>query len=223
VEDVLDGLERAPLVGLSYGAGLAIRTMGLAPERVSRVALVSPSGIAAGSVLPMLARVVLPMLLYRLRPTRARLLRAARPLLTELEDPAFGPAVRQLGAVYRHLRLDAGLPRTATEEELGDFGGPVAVFASEEDAFFPARAVLPRAEEIFPNLVMAERLEGCRHVPSKAAFRRVNERVLAFLAAEPDGTWPRPREALGDPHDHPTESGNEAPCRSCGGTGLLGA
>ena len=190
VEDVLDGLglERAPLVGLSYGAGLAIRTMGIAPERVSRAALVSPSGIAAGSVLPMLARVVLPMLLYRLRPTRARLLRAARPLLTEPEEPAFGPAVRQLGAVYRHLRLDAGLPRTATEEELGGFGGPVAVFASEEDAFFPARAILPRAEEIFTNLVMAERLEGCRHVPSKAAFRRVNERVLAFLAAEPDGT-----------------------------------
>jgi pimeloyl-ACP methyl ester carboxylesterase len=190
VEDVLDGLglERAPLVGFSYGAGLAIRIMGIAPERVSRAALVSPSGIAAGSVLPMLARVVLPMLLYRLRPTRARLLRAARPLLTEPEEPAFGPAVRQLGAVYRHVRLDAGLPRTATEEELGGFGGPVAVFACEEDAFFPARVVLPRAEEIFPNLVLAERLEGCRHVPSKAAFRRVNERVLAFLAAEPDGT-----------------------------------
>ena len=189
VEDVMDGLglERAPLVGLSYGAGLAIRTMGLAPERVSRAALVSPSGIAAGSVLPMLARVALPMLLYRFHPTRARLLRAARPLLTEPEEPAFSPAVRQLGAVYRHLRLDAGLPRMATEEELGGFGGPVAVFASEEDAFFPARVVLPRAEEIFPNLVLAERLEGCRHVPSKAAFRWVNERVLAFLAAEPGG------------------------------------
>jgi pimeloyl-ACP methyl ester carboxylesterase len=49
-EDVLDvlGLERAPLVGLSYGAAIAIRTMGLAPERVSRAALVSPAGIAAG-------------------------------------------------------------------------------------------------------------------------------------------------------------------------------
>src|SRR5215211_171785 len=34
MEDVLDGLglERAPLVGLSYGAAIAIRTMGLAPE-----------------------------------------------------------------------------------------------------------------------------------------------------------------------------------------------
>lgn len=83
------------------------------------------------------------MLFYRLRPTEERLLRAARPLLTEPKDPAFAPAVRQLGVVYRHLRLDAGLPRLATEEELRGFGGPVAAFASEEDAFFPAGAVLP--------------------------------------------------------------------------------
>ncbi|PLS85836.1 MAG: alpha/beta hydrolase, partial [Actinobacteria bacterium] len=36
----------------------------------------------------------------------------------------------------------------ATEDELRNFRGPVAVFASEEDAFFPARAVLPRAREV---------------------------------------------------------------------------
>jgi hypothetical protein len=59
--------------------------------------------------------------------------------------------------------------------------------ASEDDVFFPARAVLPRAREIFPNLVQAEILEGCRHVPSKVALERVNERTLAFLAG-PDET-----------------------------------
>ena len=125
MEDVLDGLglERAPLVGLSYGAGVAMRTMGLAPERVSKAALVCPSAIAAGSIPRMLVEVVVPMLLYRIRPTEERLLRAARPVLTEPEDPAFGPAVRQLGAVYRHVRLDTGLPRMATEEELEGFGG----------------------------------------------------------------------------------------------------
>src|SRR5215211_6622975 len=189
VEDVLDGLglERAPLVGLSYGAAIAIRTMGLAPERVSRAALVSPAGIAAGPFLRILVEIGAPTLLYRLRPTEERLRRAAMLLFTEAEDPAFGPAVRQLGAALRHLRLDADLPRTATEEELRGFGGPVAVFASEEDALFPARAVLPRAKEIFPNLALAELLEGCRHVPSKAALDRVNERVIAFLAG-PDET-----------------------------------
>ena len=189
VEDVLDGLglERAPLVGLSYGAGLAIRTMGLTPERVSRAALVSPASVAAGPVFRMLVGVAVPMVLYRLCPTEENLLHAASPLLTEPKDPDFGPAIRQLGAVYRYLRLDTGLPRTATEEELRGFGGPVAVFASEEDVFFPAGAILPRAREIFPNLALAESLEGCRHIPSKAGLGRTNEGVLAFLAG-PDET-----------------------------------
>jgi pimeloyl-ACP methyl ester carboxylesterase len=179
-EGLLDGLglQSVSVVGLSYGAGVAIRLMGHAPDRVSRAALVSPAAVAAGDISRMIVRVVLPMLAYRARPTRKRLLRAARPILTDPEDRA----VRQLGAIYRNVRLDAGLPRMATEEELGDYGGPVAVFASEEDVFFPARSVLPRAREILPHLVHAEDLEGCRHVPSALALRRVNESILAFLA-----------------------------------------
>jgi pimeloyl-ACP methyl ester carboxylesterase len=156
--------------------------MGVAPERVSRAALVSPAGIATGPFLQILVEIGVPTLLYRLRPTEERLMRAATPLYTEPEDPAFTPAVRQLGAALRDLRLDADLPRTATEEELRGFRGPVAVFASEDDVFFPARVVLPRAREIFPHLALTELLEGCRHVPSKVALERVNERILAFLA-----------------------------------------
>jgi len=123
--------------------------------------------------------VAVPMLLYRLRPTRERLLRAAKPILTEPEDLA----VRQLGTIYRHVRLDPGLPRTATEEGLEGFEGPVGVFAPEHDLFFLARAVLERAAEIFPNVVHAERPNGCRHVPSEAGFQYANQRILAFLAS----------------------------------------
>jgi pimeloyl-ACP methyl ester carboxylesterase len=190
MEDVLDevGLhEPVPLVGISYGAGIAIRTMGLAPERVCRAALVSPAGIASDPFWRILVEIGIPTLLYRLRPTEERLRRAAMRLYTEPEDPTFTPAVRQLGAALRHLRLDADLPRTATEEELRGFWGPVAVFASEGDVFFPARVVLPRAREIVPNLALTEILEGCRHVPSKEALALVNERILAFLAG-PDET-----------------------------------
>ncbi|QIN78177.1 alpha/beta hydrolase [Rubrobacter marinus] len=183
LEDVMDGLglERAPLVGLSYGAGIAIRTMGAVPERISRAALVSPAGLVRGPVPPMLARVVVPMLLYRLRPTDERLRRATAPLLTEPD----GLAVRQLGAVYRHVRLDAALPRLATEEELEGFGGPVAVFASENDLFFPAPAVLARAREVFPNLAHSECLAGCRHVPSRAALESVCDRIRVLLGSAP--------------------------------------
>lgn len=180
LEDVLDGLglEQAALVGLSYGAGVAIRVMGHAPERVSQAALVSPAAIAAGPIIRMLPEVVVPMFLYRLRPTGERLWRAAEPLLTEPDELT----VRQLGAVYRQVRLDTGLPRMATGEEVRNFKGPVAVFACEEDVFFPARRVLARAREIFPNIARAECLEGCRHVPSREALARVNEHILEFLS-----------------------------------------
>jgi pimeloyl-ACP methyl ester carboxylesterase len=179
-EDVIEGLglHRPPLVGLSYGAGIAIRVMGYAPERVSLAALVSPAAVARGKMSRMLLDVARPMFLYRLGPTSERLLRAARPILTEPEDLV----VRQLGAIYRNVRLDTGLPRMATREELRGFEGPVAVFASEHDVFFPARSVLARAEEIFPHLIRAECLEGCCHVPSRSVFGRINESILAVLA-----------------------------------------
>lgn len=179
VEDVLDGLglQSVPIIGLSYGAGLAVRVMGHAPERVSRAALVSPAGVASGGVLRMITRVALPMVGYRLRPTSERLSRAASPILTEPD----GPAVRQLGAIYRNVKLDSGLPRLATEDELRAFTRPVVVFASEDDVFFPATAVLPRAREIFPNLVRAELLRGCRHVPSASALALVNGYIKGFL------------------------------------------
>jgi hypothetical protein len=126
---------------------------------------------------PMLLQTVVPMMAYRLRPSREGLGRATRAILTEPDDLA----ERQLGAIYRHVKLDTQLPRMATEEELRDFGGPVALFASEQDVFFPDDAVVARAQVIVPNLVVAECLRGSKHVPTKAALGRVNEEILAFL------------------------------------------
>ena len=176
--EVLDGLGLglASFVGISYGAGLVLRLAGLAPGRVAGAVLVSPAGIAVGPIWPMLRETALPMLVYRARPNRERLLRAARPLLTDLEEPY----VRQLGLVYRHVKLDRELPRAATREELAGYGAPTLLFAAEDDLFFPAGKVIPRATEIIPNLE-TEALPGSRHVPSREAFAHINERTTAFL------------------------------------------
>ena len=90
------------------------------------------------------------------------------------------PAIVRSSA--RSLRAGPLSLRVTRRPVLATIGLAVAVFAAEEDLFFPARAVLPRAQEIFPDLALAESLVGCRHVPSKAALERVNERLLAFLA-----------------------------------------
>lgn len=176
--DVLDGLGlgRVPFVGISYGAGVALRLAGLAPDRVGGAVLVSPAGIALGPVWPMLRDVALPMLAYRASPSRERLLRAARPILSEPEEVY----VRQLGLVYRHVRLDRQLPRPATGEELAGYGGPTLLFAAERDVFFPPEKILPRARDLIHNLE-TETLPGSHHVPSREALARVNDRAAAFL------------------------------------------
>lgn len=176
--DVLDGLGlgRVPFVGISYGAGLVLRLAGLAPGRVAGAALVSPAGIAAGPIWPMIRETALPMLLYRASPNRKRLIRAARPILTDLEEPV----VRQLGLVYRHVRLDRQLPRAATAEELAGYESPTLLFSAERDVFFPADRVIPRARQIIPNLT-TETLPNDRHVPSRETFAKINDRIVAFL------------------------------------------
>lgn len=175
--DVLDGLglERPAFVGISYGGGLILRLAGLAPGRVARAVLVSPAGVAAGPIWPMVREVALPMLVYRASPGRERLLRAARPILSDPEEPY----VRQLGAVYRHVKLDRELPRAATREELSGYEGPTLLFAAEDDLFFPAQKVIPRAAEIIPNL-QTQALPG-RHVPSGKTFAHVNDLAAKFL------------------------------------------
>ena len=175
---VLDGLGlgRVPFVGISYGAGVILRLAGLAPDRVAGAVLVSPAGIAAGPVWPMVRKVALPMLAYRASPNPGRLLRAARPILTDLEEIY----VRQLGAVYRHVKLDRELPRKATREELSGYEGPTLLFAAEDDLFFPPDKVIPRAREVIPNL-RSETLPGSRHVPRKEAFAYIDGRIGALL------------------------------------------
>jgi pimeloyl-ACP methyl ester carboxylesterase len=179
LEAVLDGLglERAALVGISYGAGIALRLAGHAPERISRAALVSPAGLVGGPLAPMLIEVVVPMLRYCLAPNRERLLRAARPLLSEPDE---GLAT-QIGAVYRHVRLDPQLPRLTTVAELRDCAASFLVFAAADDLFFPGAAVAARAREVIPNLAGVEVLAGSRHIPTRAAFAQINDRLRAFL------------------------------------------
>jgi 2-hydroxy-6-oxonona-2,4-dienedioate hydrolase len=57
------------------------------------------------------------------------------------------------------------------------------VFAAEDDVHFPGPASIARAREVFPNVVEAEILAGCKHSPPfDDAFRRgLCSKIAAFL------------------------------------------
>jgi len=180
VVDLLDnlGIEKASFVGPSYGAGIIIRTAAYAPERISNAVLLMPSGIANGSLWKMINKIVYPMFLYRLFPSRSRLLQAVRPMFTEDMDDI---AVDVIGSVYLHVKLETQMPRLATKEELMDFKAPTLVLAGENDIIFPADKILPRAKEVIPNLIAAENLQRSRHFPSREILHYINDRIRMFL------------------------------------------
>jgi pimeloyl-ACP methyl ester carboxylesterase len=119
LSDVLDGLslERAHVVGVSWGGFVAIRLAASAPHRIQRLVLLVPAGVVKSPFWGGLTRVGLPMLRYRLSPSEKSLRGFVRNLLTTTDDdwtPYLGDAVRS-------YNMDMRIPALARPEELQGF------------------------------------------------------------------------------------------------------
>ena len=177
--DVLDGLglSSASFVGISYGAGVLLRLAAAHPERIDRAVLVVPAGIAdvpLGSMLKLAAG----YLSYRVVARRSIVVSTVRQLAGPDPDPLM---VESTALAFRGTQLDTEMPRNATADELRGLSAPVMVFAGEHDPLFPPARVLPRARDLFPNLVAAETLTGCAHILSAACAAALCARIQPFL------------------------------------------
>jgi len=181
VADLLDALEfeRSILVGGSYGAGIILRSAAIIPERIEKVILVNPSGIVSIPVSTMFFRLLIPLGLYYLSHSRAGLIRELRPMFAE--DPIPEDVIEMTQASFDHVNIEPAMPRNVTRAELARLTAPVLVITAEKDELFPAKAVVRRAKEVFPNLVAVETIAGSPHFisPDKRAF--LCERMDRFI------------------------------------------
>lgn len=178
--DILDalGLDAPGAIGVSYGAGVLLRLAELAPERISRAALVVPSGIV-NSPVPAMLRLAASYGLYRLRPSRARAASVTSLLAHGRADDLMVESVERS---FGGTKLETEMPRLARAEDLAAFRGPVIVIAGEHDPLFPPDRVLPAARSLFPNLEAASVLTGSGHIPSPEAAARLSARLIMFFS-----------------------------------------
>lgn len=178
--DVLDELEiqESNFIGGSYGAGVLLRLATIAPKRITKAVFIVPSGIANISVLQVLLKLGLPMVLYRILRTRKSLINAVKPLSSNVNDDT----LEMIEAVFLHMKVKVEMPRNATIEELKGFKAPTMVIAAEKDIMFPANKVIQRSEQIFPNLVVTDILQGATHMFQQGEeLTRVLDLILQFL------------------------------------------
>ncbi len=186
-EQLLDvlGLPTARIVGVSFGAGLTLRMAGTCPHRIERAALVVPAGFGYGSWARLVREIVLPSLAHRVRPAPHRLARVAYGIAgTAVTDTLRS----EIGEALTADRLETSLPGATTRAELRDLQAPVLVAATEDDLFFPARVVLPRARAVVPNLARVLSAPG-RHWPPPESLRMIDTAISEFLTPgnEPSG------------------------------------
>jgi len=181
--DVMDSLVimRAGLFGVSWGAFIARLTASLHPERVSRIGLMVPAGIANGSHLSGLAKMAFPLVRYKLRPTELNLKLLLSPIFTTWD----ADWAECFACSLNDWKMDTRIPPLARDEELESLQIPTLVLAADEDISFPGEAVIARIKRLVPS-AETELLRGCKHCPPTTdQFREwLGERLSRFYRAD---------------------------------------
>lgn len=170
-------IERAAVVGPSYGAGIILRLATFSPERIACSVLVSPAGLRLGSKLKMVKDILFPLGMYQFTKSEKHLI----TLTDRMSDGLMKDQDRRIiGDVFNYVRLEQDMPKLTTKKELSNYHSPTLVIAGTKDVFFPESKVKKAAEEAIPNLTAFKTYE-MGHFPSTDHLAEINEDILLFL------------------------------------------
>jgi pimeloyl-ACP methyl ester carboxylesterase len=146
------GLERAAVVGHSWGGGFALRFAELHPERVTRLALLAPGGLDVKDIweFRLLRLPVVGELAVRLTSTASvrHLLRKAFVHRERVPDDLIGEVVQELRSGRNRtarlrdmLRVERSVSWADTEVDLQLVRVPVLLLWGSKDRYFPVRLI----------------------------------------------------------------------------------
>ncbi len=177
--EVLDGLglERAAMIGVSFGAAVVLDLAAVLPGRITKAVLVTPAGFTGGVAPRLFVRLSIPWLLYRICPD------IAGRFMRRLWDRRVGYDVRffkLFDAAMRDVRLFIRPPGPFRRKDLDGFTAPVLVMLARDDALIPANSAGRHAEKIIPALFGVAVFDG-PHIPKRETLTLINERIMDFL------------------------------------------
>jgi pimeloyl-ACP methyl ester carboxylesterase len=180
--DVFDGLgiERAHVVGLSYGGWLALNFALAAPGKVQRLVLLDPAASFVPLNMQFFVRGFIPVLIP-IRPLTGAALRWFFRKGTDINERF----ANQFHLGFKHFRAWARVfPSVFSDEELGSLKTPTLLFMGEHEVIYDPGQAVDRATRLVPHLATIW-VPNAGHMTSMEQPEMVNDQLLRFLLPEP--------------------------------------
>lgn len=176
--EILDKLEikKISFVVSSYSSAMMLSLAKVSPNRIDKAALVVPSGLTHGPILPIIKKTAIPFMKYYFLQTENSLNKIMDIMASE-NDNIWREFFDLMMSSYK---MEMRPPKEFKENELKGFNSPIIIFASNDDLFFPANKVFPKAEEIFKIKPQTYLIEG-KHLPSKTTMAYVCDKIAEFF------------------------------------------
>ena len=178
IKEVLDHYkeDRISFVVSSYSSAMFLSFARMYPENVRSALLLVPSGIAHGSILPMLGKMVVPFMKYYFNPS-VKTLDAVIESMGGKGDSIWREFFDIMMSSYK---MEMRPPREYKKREMISFKAPLLIIASEKDIFFPAGRVFNKAGKIFAGHVTMVEIDS-KHLPSDETMVDVCKRTIEFF------------------------------------------
>lgn len=139
--------EKMACFGGSFGAGILVKAMCVAPKVIERSVLLVPSAIKNAPLYKSI-NMAFPMLMYRITHKEKWLIKCFLPM-TLTEQGITEDFLVTARCSIDNVKIKSVMPQNESQESLSKYQNPVLVMAAEKDVLFPANKVLPQVQKVW--------------------------------------------------------------------------
>jgi len=189
--DILDNLkiEHTNIIGISFGARIVMRFSSFAPQRVTRLALLSPIGISMQRLNVVFQ--LLPFGISFYSPTDHQVKKLVHSLFGIPGQIMNKDCEEAMMIIFSNYRPVSGIRKTIdgmalffpiVESELCRITAPTLLLVGKYERLCNPQAVIARGKLVFPNLKDAEIVTGAGHVMNYDRPEYINLRLTDFFS-----------------------------------------
>ena len=141
------GFNKMACFGGSFGAGILVKAMCVAPEVIKCSVLIVPSGIQNAPTYKNIS-MAFPMLMYWLTHKEKWFIKCIIPMAITASNIT-EDILETARCSIDNAKIKAVMPKNESRKNLCKYQKPVLVMAAEKDCLFPAKAVLLKAKRVW--------------------------------------------------------------------------